>query len=314
MRSRFVLAALAASAFALGPAGCGSPAPRAGATVPAGATATGTAGVAGTTGAPAAPGASPTAAPPSPAGRPDHVVVVVFENKAEAQIAAAQAPWLHAMMARAAVFTDAHAVTHPSQPNYLALFSGSTQGVTDDGCPLRLGSRPNLARSLLDAGLGFTGFAEGLPAPGSTACTSGRYARKHNPWADFDNVPASASQPFASFPSNPADLPTVSFVVPDLCHDMHDCPIATGDDWAAAHLDGYLRWAPEHRSLLVVTFDEDDNSSGNQILTMVSGAGVRPGRYPQRVDHYSLLRTIEDCYGLPRIGASASATPLPGVC
>ena len=95
---------------------------------------------------------------------------------------------------------------------------------------------------------------------------------------------------------------------------MHDCPIGTGDAWAAAHLDGYRTWAPDHRGLLVVTFDEDDNSPGNQILTMVSGAGVRPGRYPQRVDHYSLLRTIEDCYGLTAIGASASAAPLPGIC
>jgi hypothetical protein len=311
MRHSLLLAALAVSVLALGPAGCGSPAHPGGAT-PA------PAGVAPPTTAPPAtamPGTAPPATvTPSAAGRPDHIVVVVFENKSYEQLVAAQAPWLHALMSQAAVFTDAHAVTHPSQPNYLALFSGSTQGVTDDHCPVRLGARPNLARSLLDAGLSFTGFSEGLPAAGSRACTSGRYAAKHNPWADFDNVPAAASQPFTSFPSTFADLPTVSFVVPDLCHDMHDCPIGTGDDWAAQHLDGYRRWAPDHRGLLVVTFDEDDNSSGNQIPTMVSGAGVRPGRYPQRVDHYSLLRAIEDCYGLPAIGASASAAALPGFC
>ena len=307
MRMRSLLAALAVPVLALGTAGCGSPAPDGspapggGAAVPAPAAAT------------TAPVTATTAAP-SPAGRPDHIVVVVFENKSYEQIAAARAPWLHALMAQAAVFIDAHGVTHPSQPNYLALFSGSTQGVTDDHCPVRLGTRPNLARSLLDAGLRFTGFSEGLPGPGSGACASGRYAAKHNPWADFDNVPASANQPFTSFPSTFTDLPTVSFVVPDLCHDMHDCPIGTGDDWAAAYLDGYRQWAPSHGSLLVVTFDENDDSPGNQILTMVAGAGVRPGRYAQRVDHYSLLRTIEDCYGLPAIGASASAARLPGLC
>ncbi len=307
MTPRFLLAALAVPVLALGSAGCGSPAPG-GTAAPAPAAAT----AAPATGT-AAP-ATGTAAVPSPAARPDHIVVVVFENKSYDQVVAARAPWLHALMAQAAVFTDAHGVTHPSQPNYLALFSGSTQGVTDDHCPVRLGTRPNLARSLLDAGRSFTGFSEGLPGPGSGACTSGRYAAKHNPWADFDNVPASANQPFTSFPSTFTDLPTVSFVVPDLCDDMHDCPVGTGDDWAAAHLDGYRQWAPSHHSLLVVTFDENDNSSGNQILTVVAGAGVRPGRYPQRVDHYSLLHTIEDCYGLPAIGASGSAARLPGVC
>jgi phosphatidylinositol-3-phosphatase len=182
--------------------------------------------------------------------------------------------------------------------------------VTDDHCPVDAGDRPNLARSLLDKGFSFTGYSEGLPAVGSRACTAGRYAAKHNPWADFGNVPASANQPFSSFPASFDKLPTVSFVVPDLCDDMHDCAIGTGDGWAAAHLDGYRRWAPDHHSLLIVTFDEDDDSAGNQILTVVSGAGVRPASYPQRVDHYTVLRAIEDCLGLPPVGASASAARL----
>jgi acid phosphatase len=103
-------------------------------------------------------------------------------------------------------------------------------------------------------------------------------------------------------------------VVPDLCDDMHDCPISTGDGWAAAHLDGYRRWAQDHHSLLIVTFDENDDSAGNQILTVVSGAGVRPASYPQRIDHYTVLRAIEDCLGLRPIGASAAAARLTGLC
>jgi hypothetical protein len=246
---------------------------------------------------------------------PEHIVIVVFENKAYRQIVqSAQASWLRGLMSTAAVFTDSHAVTHPSQPNYLALFSGSTQGITDDHCPVDLGDRPNLARQLLDAGHGFAGYSEDLPGPGSRVCGHAGYAAKHNPWADFANVPAAANQPFTSFPAAPASLPTVSVVVPNLCHDMHDCSIGTGDDWARAHLDAYRQWAPAHHSLLIVTFDEDDNSATNQILTVVSGAGVRPGSYPSRIDHSGVLRAIEDCYGLAHLGAAATAPAVTGIC
>jgi acid phosphatase len=272
-------------------------------------------------GSPTPPVPTPSAvAAPSPSGSPTsgppaHIVVVVFENKSYQQVTqSGQAPWLHDLMADSLVFTDSHAVTHPSQPNYLALFSGSTQGVTDDHCPVSLGDRPNLARQLLDAGLGFAGYSEDLPGPGSHACGGGQYAGKHNPWADFANVPASANLPFSAFPSTLDSLPTVSFVVPNLCHDMHDCPVATGDTWASGHLDGYRRWAGSHGSLLVVTFDEDDNSSANQILTLVAGAGVRPGVYPRRIDHYAVLRAIEDCYGLAALGAAASAPGITAIC
>jgi phosphatidylinositol-3-phosphatase len=258
---------------------------------------------------PSEPSGSPASGPPA------HIVVVVFENKSIREVTqSGQAPWFHDLIANSLVFTDSRAVTHPSQPNYLALFSGSTQGITDDHCPVNLGDRPNLARQLLDAGLGFAGYSEDLPGPGSPACGGGRYARKHNPWSDFANVPASANQPLRAFPSTFDSLPTVSFVIPNLCDDMHDCSVGTGDTWAAAHLDGYRRWAASHGSLLVVTFDEDDNSSANQILTVVTGAGVRPGQYPQRVDHYTVLRAIEDCYGLAPLGAAASAPSIPGIC
>ena len=263
----------------------------------------------------AAPSPSGSGSGSPGSGPPAHIVVVVFENKSYRQVTqSGQAPWLHDLMASSLVFTDSHAVTHPSQPNYLALFSGSTQGVTDDHCPVSLGDRPNLARQLMDTGLGFVGYAEDLPGAGSHACGTGGYAAKHNPWADFANVPASANQPFSAFPSTFDSLPTVSFVIPNLCHDMHDCSVGTGDTWAAEHLDGYRRWAGSHRSLLVVTFDEDDNSPANQILTLVAGAGVRPGGYPQRIDHYAVLRAIEDCYGLTPLGAAASAPRITGFC
>jgi len=275
--------------------------------------------------APAAPssGSAPAIVPPtgSPApagtgapGRPAHVVVAVFENKAYRQIIGdPAAPYLTSLSHRAASFSDARAETHPSQPNYLALFSGSTQGVTTDRCPAPWPDRPNLGSQLIAAGFRFTGYAEDLPAPGYRGCGAGRYAGKHNPWMDFGNVPAADNQPYTSWPADFDRLPTVAFVVPNLCHDMHDCAVATGDAWARAHLDPYLRWADSHQSRLIVTFDENDGGRGNQIATLIAGAGVRPAAHPEAINHYTILRTIEDWYGLPPIGNAASAVPIRGL-
>jgi acid phosphatase len=245
---------------------------------------------------------------------PEHVVVVVFENKAfEHQVGSHRAPYLNGLLARSAVFTQSYAITHPSQPNYIALFSGSTQGVTSDRCLSRFHGVPNLASQLLDAGLTFAGYSEGLPYAGFRGCTDGRYAAKHNPWVAFDNVPDTANQPYSAMPTNYAQLPTLSFVIPDLCNDMHDCGTATGDTWAKTNLDPYLRWADKHNSLLLITYDEDDGNAGNHILTMIAGAGVRPGTYSQKITHYNVLRTLEDLYGLAPLGAAASAAPITGI-
>jgi acid phosphatase len=274
---------------------------------------------------PASPHAPPPATTPSPAAPssavpssspvstgPDHVLIVVFENKAIGQLdRSAQAPYLNGLMARSAVYTNLHAETHPSQPNYIALFTGDTHGVTSDACPVRLHNTPNLGRQLLDAGRTFVGYSEGLPAVGYTGCAAGRYAAKHNPWVDVDNLPATVNQPATAMPSDYAALPTVSFLIPDLCNDMHDCPVSTGDTWARTHLDPYVRWAQTHNSALIVTFDEDDNSATNRILTLVSGARTTPGRYGDPANHYSLLATVESWYGLRRLGHAATTAPLP---
>jgi phosphatidylinositol-3-phosphatase len=205
------------------------------------------------------------------------------------------------------VFTQSFAVAHPSQPNYLALFSGSTQGVTNDSCPHTFAA-PNLASELTAAKYSFAGYSEGLPEPGFTGCSSGSYARKHNPWVDFTDVPASVNLPFTAFPTDYSSLPTVSFVIPNLEHDMHDGSIEQADRWLSAHLGGYAAWAPAHRSLLVVTLDEDDYSAGNQIATVITGALVRTGRYSERIDHYRVLRTLTDAYNLAPLGSGSPIT------
>ena len=243
--------------------------------------------------------------------RPDHVVIVIEENHAYSQIIG-PAPYLTSLARSGALFTASFGVRHPSQPNYLALFSGSTQGLVDDSCPHTYGGG-NLASRLIAAHRTFAGYSESLPSDGYPGCQSGAYRRKHNPWADFTNVPASANLRYSRFPTDFTKLPTVSVVVPNQNDDMHDGTVAAGDSWARTHLDAYARWAKTHNSLLIVTFDEDDDAHGNQIATIVVGQPVRPGRYAEHITHYSVLRTVEDLYGLACTGKACTATPISDV-
>jgi acid phosphatase len=256
--------------------------------------------------------AAPARAADWPLTAPAHIVVVIMENHAASQIVASdQAPYINRLALQSASFAHARAITHPSQPNYLALFAGSTHGVADNTCPLRL-EAGNLAQQLLDAGKTFVGYSEGLPAAGSTLCAAaGGYVRKHAPWVSFEALAGRINQPFSSFPAADFDrLPTVAFVVPGLGHDMHDGTVAEGDAWLEAHIRPYQQWATKHNSLLILTWDEDDGQHGNQILTLFSGPMVRPGEYRAQITHFDVLRTIEDLLGLPYVGEAASATTI----
>src|SRR5258706_10980212 len=202
---------------------------------------------------------------------PTHIVVVVEENHGYSQIiGSSQAPYINTLATEGALFTNSHALTHPSEPNYLAFFSGSTQGVTDDSCPHTF-SAANLGSELIAAKKTFIGYSKGLPSTGSTVCTSGEYARKHAPWRDFSNGPSSDSVPFSIFPTNYANLPTISWVIPNLLDDMHDGTIQQGDSWLQTHLQAYVTWAKTNNSLLIVTFDEDQGTTSNQIATIFVG-------------------------------------------
>ena len=310
------LSLVAAVALMAGTAACsgpavsvgGRPTPTAAAPHPSG-TAT-----SGTTTSSAAPSTSgPSAAAASSMPHPDHVVVVVMENRSFNEIiGSSRAPYINELARGGALFTQSYAVTHPSQPNYLALFSGSRQGVTSDSCPHTF-TTANLGRSMGAAGRSFAGYSEGLPAVGSLVCEQGAYARKHAPWVNFPSVPRSASVPFTSFPSSHAALPDLSFVIPDLDHDMHDGTVAEGDQWLRSHLGGYATWAATHNSLLVLTWDEDDRSESNRVVTVIAGAHVRPGRYAERVDHYRVLSTLEGLERVPRVGRSISAAPVTSI-
>ncbi|MEE4417764.1 alkaline phosphatase family protein [Streptomyces bugieae] len=242
----------------------------------------------------------------------DHVVIVMFENKNYSTIkGGSSAPYLNSLASQGTLFTNAFGVTHPSQPNYISLFSGSQQGVTNDDCPKSF-TAGNLGQQLLNAGRTFKGYSEGLPSAGYTGCSSGNYRRKHAPWVDFPTVSGSAyNVPFSSFPSDYSKLPTVSFAIPDMCNDMHDCSVGTGDTWIKNKLDGYVQWAKTHNSLLIATFDEDNFTSVNQIYTVFAGAHVKAGyQSSTQINHFNVLRTIEDMYGLPALGNASGKSPI----
>lgn len=248
--------------------------------------------------------------------RPDHVVIVIEENHSYAQVMDLRnrASYIHALATRGMLFTNSHGVAHPSLPNYLALFSGATQGVTDDSC-MHAFAGDNLASSLLDAGLGFATYSESLPQTGDPGCASGAYQRKHNPAANWQGtrLDAGLNRRFADFPRDYSLLPTVSFVIPDQNNDMHDGSFEDADRWLKTNIDPYVEWASRHNSLLILTWDEDDFRPENHIVTILAGPMVKRGISMQRIDHYSVLRTLLDFYGLNALGASRDAKPITGI-
>jgi hypothetical protein len=244
---------------------------------------------------------------------------VIEENHAYSQIInSPDAPYINRLAAQGALFTQSFGIAHPSQPNYLALFSGSMQGITDSSCPHTF-TTPNLGHNLIAAGLTFAGYSEDLPSVGSIVCNEGHYARKHNPWVNWQDsatngLPATTNLPMTSFPREYSTLPTVSIIVPNQINDMHNGKgseaILAGDRWLQTHLDAYVQWAQQHNSLLIVTWDEDNKKENNRIATLFIGPMVQAGRYEQRITHYNVLRTIEELYGLSHSGASAVAIPI----
>jgi len=278
---------------------------------------------------------------------PDHIVCVILENHSYEQILGnSAAPYLNGLVrdSATALFTRSYALTHPSQPNYLMLFSGSDQGVTNDVVPKKLPfTSSNLGAGLLQAGRTFSGYSEDLPAIGFDGKSSGHYARKHNPWVNWqgavsNGIPSTLNLPLTSFPSDYDLLPTVSFIIPNQDHDMHNGTdpkrINKADVWLRDHLDGYVQWAQSHNSLVIITFDEgherpgnlfnriigffrnDDeggSSESNHIFTVFVGEMVKRGRYGQKIDHYSVLRTIEEMYGLSHAGSSADSSAVSNV-
>jgi hypothetical protein len=247
-----------------------------------------------------------------------HVIVVVMENKEQGRVLGSHdAPFLTRLARRGGVAANSYGVRHPSLPNYIALVSGSTQGITDD-CTGCTAPAPNLAGQLEAAHGTWGAYLEGLPAPCARPAFAGRYAKKHDPFAYDPAIAASPARCRRRVPLTrlAADvrrdrLPDFALISPDLCHDTHDCSVGRGDQFLARLVPGLLSALGPH-GVLVVTYDEGDSdagccggSHGGRIATVVAGPDVRPGaRMTRPIDHYGVLATIEDAFGLPRLAAA----------
>ncbi|MEO8088061.1 MAG: fibronectin type III domain-containing protein, partial [Bacteroidota bacterium] len=251
---------------------------------------------------------------------PDHVVILIEENHGYTQVmGSGSAPYINALAsdAMSTSFTQMYGVEHPSQPNYLDIFSGGNQGITNNNLPSSHFTTANLARELINAGRTFISYSQSLPGAGSDVATSGKYARKHNPIANWmgtgaNQVSSTLNQPFTAFPSNYSNLPTVSYVVPDMDYDMHDGSISTGDTWFHNNLDGYVQWAKTHNSLFIIVFDEDNGSYNNRIPCIFTGPMVKSGTVATTYNLHNMLRTIEDMYGTTHAGNAANVSAMQG--
>ena len=274
---------------------------------------------------------------PAAPHRYDHVVIVIEENTDYSQVLGdrVNAPFINELADGGVNFTEFYGITHPSQPNYLHLFSGDHQGVVDDAKPTTYPwITSNLGAALIAAGATFRGYSEDLPAIGDRdttgvdavigGVTRKLYRRKHNPWANWQAAiggPIGTNQlapetnvRFLDFPADFSQLPDVAFVVPNEQNDMHDGTIRMGDDWLRANLADYAKWARTHDSLLIVTFDEDDFSGPNKIPTVFHGAGLTPGTVnATRWTLHNLLRTLEDMHGAAHSARAGKVRPITGI-
>jgi hypothetical protein len=229
------------------------------------------------------------------------------------------APYINQLARRFGLATEMFAITHPSLPNYLALTGGSTFNITSDctGCTV---TATSIVDQLARAGISWKAYMEGLPRPCFEAGADD-YAKKHDPFLYYTRARGQCGNvvPLTQLPADEraGRLPRFIWISPNLCHDMHDCNVVTGDRFLAGLLPPLLRALGAH-GLLILTWDEgttDDGccrlASGGHIPTIVAGPGARlHARLTTATDHYSVLQTIEDLLGLRRLrGAACTCTP-----
>jgi phosphatidylinositol-3-phosphatase len=264
----------------------------------------------------------PLVAPPAralPSSPSSHIAVIVMENKeASDVVGTSSSPYATALAHRYAIATRSYAIRHPSLPNYLALTSGATQGVTDDCTDCHVAAR-NIVDQLEAARISWKAYMEDLPAPCSRAEAADGYAKKHDPFMYYDDIARNPRRcrNVVGFDQLASDLrrgalPTFAFISPNLCDDTHDCSVATGDRFLAGLVPRLLRESGPH-GFVVLTWDEGASDQGccldargGRIATVVAGPNVRRhARSTRPVDHYGVLRTLEDALGLRPLGAAA---------
>jgi len=280
-------------------AGCGG-----GGTTAAGAQRSSAASKAGSTTTTAAAG---TAISTTTAGaHPTKLLVVVLENHAPDSVER-EMPWLSAQGKQYGTATQYYALTHPSLPNYLAMAGGTTFGISDDHSP----DQHHLSGPSV-FGQGAPGatrtYAEAMVEP-CEQHNDGRYAVRHNPWAYFpdegsacrrDDVPAGTPSAGAlSSDLSAGRMPTFGLLVPDVCNDAHDCDLSTADRWLASWGQAVQAGADwkSGRLAVLVTFDEDDHTSGNRITTVLMHPSLHGVRVDRRLDHLDLSASASRLLG-----------------
>lgn len=260
-----------------------------------------------------APAAGPCGTALTPPATYDHVVWVVMENHSYSQIiGSSSAPYVNQLAGECGSATNFTAESHPSLPNYIAMTSGSTQGITDDNGP---SSHPlNVASIFSQLGSGgWRSLEESMPS-NCDQSDSGEYAVRHNPAAYYTNISADCAVYDVPLGSTPDLSAKFTFVTPNLCDDMHDCSVATGDSWLSTFLPKVFASAQYQagRTAVFLTWDEDDSASGNHIATLAIAPSVAPGTTSGTAfTHYSMLRTTEELLGLGTfIGNAATATSM----
>jgi phosphatidylinositol-3-phosphatase len=253
-----------------------------------------------------------------PPSRTSHVVTIVLENEERsAVIGSVAAPYVNALARRYGTMTGSFAIAHPSLPNYLALTSGSTQGIESDCTDCRVSAR-NIVDQLEAARISWKAYLEDVPSPCFLGAAHGGYAKKHNPFAYYADVTGSRQRcsrlvGFASLQRDlrAGSLPTYVWITPNLCDDGHDCGVAASDRFLAGTVPALLRELGPH-GLLVLTWDEGSSdrgccggAAGGQIATVVAGPDVRRGaRVARPIDHYGVLGSIERALGLPPLAGA----------
>jgi len=257
-----------------------------------------------------------------PRSSSSHVLVVMMENEEDTSVLGSPAaPYANALIRRYGLATQSFAITHPSLPNYLALTSGSTQGVSSD-CTECSANAPNIVDQLEAAHISWKAYMEDLPTPCFKGSEAGGYAKKHDPFIYFDDIANSAVRchKIVGFGQLATDLrggslPTYAWISPNLCDDGHDCGVSGGDKFLAHAVPSLLRELGPH-GFLVITWDEGASNlgccggvaQGGHITTILAGPDVRRGaRDPKFVDHYGVLGTIEEALGLPALGGAADS-------
>jgi hypothetical protein len=242
---------------------------------------------------------------PSPTAASPHIFVIVMENRSYSQAIASK--YVAGLAAQYAIATNYRGVSHPSLPNYLALTSGRTWGIADDGFHALPGG--GLGAQLTGAGIEWRAYMEGM----SNGCfhSSYPYALKHNPFAYYGSACPSEVVPLTQFASDmTSTVPQFVWITPNMCHDGHDCSSSVADAWLSQTVPSILNSnAWQDGGMLVITWDEGEDSA-NSVLTLIVRPDPATHQSAKPYDHYSLLATIEDLLGVARLGQAAQATPM----